>query len=116
MVKRATGLTNRCLLEASGMDMLGFKHRGMMEFYCGLFLARNRQPDWTIARQQGDGPAVPRCGDPVLRPRVNDENWYWAWRFAIEMPEEACESETLCASLAFPGDGSYYRDSRCRIG
>lgn len=100
MVQRATGLMNRCLLEASTTEMLSFKHRGMMEFYCGLFLARNQQPGWVTSEQYGDGRTTPRCGDPALRPFVNDENWKWAWQFAIEMPPEAREPEVLCASLA----------------
>ena len=100
MVEEATGLTNRCLLEASTTDMLSFKHRGMMEFYCGMFLARNKQPGWAIARNEGDEAAPPGSRATVVRPFANDENWYWAWRFAIELPEVAQETETLCASLA----------------
>ena len=77
LVKHATDLTDRCILEGATSQVLGWKHRGMMEFYCGMHLARFAQP---------------QCQEDAA-PFANDEQWYWAWRFAIELPDEAFEDE-----------------------
>ena len=44
LVKHATDLTDRCILEGATSQVLGWKHRGMMEFYCGMHLARFARP------------------------------------------------------------------------
>jgi formylglycine-generating enzyme required for sulfatase activity len=63
----------------------------MMEFYCGLYLAK-------YARDE--------CVE-LARPFANDEQWSWAWRFAIELPcdakkpaERVSDPAVLCRSLA----------------
>ena len=59
----------------------------MMEFYCGLHLARNSQHDW---------------GTDQVVFWSNDAEWYWAWRFAIELTPEVWQArpQTLVQSLA----------------
>ena len=102
MVREATGLTNRCILEGSMTQMVGFKHRGMMEFYCGMHLARNRQTGWLPPERDPGSPTSITCGDRAVARFANDPNWYWAFRFAIEMPRQVWQEqpEVLCASLA----------------
>jgi len=172
MVRTATGLTKRCILEGGTEQSLSFKHRGMMEFYCGLHLARNRQEGWVAKDVEDEGgedrslmtsatktplgaglPTSPkpptaalpdsgdlrsdpvrgqetraqptetraqptdgslatsatkigeervRSGDPAVRRFAADPNWYWAFRFAIEMPSTVWQEapDTLAASLA----------------
>ncbi|MFP3904622.1 MAG: AAA family ATPase, partial [Armatimonadota bacterium] len=93
---------NRCILEGSSERLLSFKHRGMMEFYAGLHLARNTQKDWATRDAGPGGTEALRCGDRRLSEFTTDENWYWAWRFAIEMPAAVWEDapQVLLASLA----------------
>ena len=83
MVKTATDLTDRCILEGFTDEMLGWKHRGMMEFYCGRYLARHAGDD-----------AV-----PTLKRFANDPQWEWAWRFAIELPSDAVDPACWATSL-----------------
>lgn len=64
--------------------MLSWQHRGMMEFYAGLHLACY---------------ATDLC---VLDASsfANDPDWYWVWRFAIEMPAKVVNVQTRMAALA----------------
>jgi hypothetical protein len=88
-IEQVTDLTNRAILENARRDLFGFKHRGMMEFYCGLHLAGNGQPSWTHCDSDADGNLTSiRCGDVDLASFANDPNWGWAWRFAIELPQD----------------------------
>ncbi|MFO0821207.1 MAG: formylglycine-generating enzyme family protein [Pirellulales bacterium] len=108
LVEKAAGLTDRCILEGSTESNLCFKHRGMMEFYCGLFLAKNRRPGWVATEswqpaRPGSAPQTTVvCGDPRLRPCANQEDWAWAWRFAIEFPagRSPRDPHRLAASLS----------------
>jgi len=104
-------LTNRCLLEGSTEDFFGFKHRGMMEYYCGWYLGHNQEKTWIerakvtkSAKSAHTPPAKPpiRCGEKNLRRVVGDENWNWAFRFAHRtgpsIPRD--ERDVLVASLS----------------
>ncbi|MCY2967453.1 MAG: formylglycine-generating enzyme family protein, partial [Planctomycetota bacterium] len=85
------GLTRYLIVEQSSHSAFGWKHRGMMEFYAGLFLARNTQAGWIPDRSATQsGPAdTGLCGDETLRGSVGDPRWEWPFRFAMEL--SACE-------------------------
>ncbi len=102
VIESVSGLTDRCILEGASRENLCWKHRGMMEFYCGVHLARNSQHGWCVEETDPRARQHVRCGDTAVRRRANDVEWYWAWRFAIEMAPEVWQSQpsTLLASLA----------------
>lgn len=83
-VQEISRLTNRCILEGVDDESLSWQHRSMMEYYCGLHLAR-------YAREQCLRQAVKFAGDP---------EWLWAWRFVIELPTETVDESVRTASLA----------------
>ncbi len=95
--------TRRSTIESAGEDSWGFKHRGMMEFYCGLHLAANSQPEWRRVQTDDDGKEIDlRCGDADLPATIHDREWYWPWRFAAEMTDEQIigSEPILAASMA----------------
>ncbi|WP_417385639.1 SUMF1/EgtB/PvdO family nonheme iron enzyme [Gimesia sp.] len=77
------GLTNHLILEDKSKDYFGFKHKGMMEFYAGLFLSRNSHGDWDNISQAGQELE----GASTLIEKSADSNWDWAYRFAVELLE-----------------------------
>jgi len=77
-------LTNHATLERSSDSALGWKHRGWMEYFAGLYLARY---------------APPEAAD-VVADFTNDPDWYWVWRFAIEMPEHVADKTVRTRSLS----------------
>jgi len=77
-------LTNHATLERSSDSALGWKHRGWMEYFAGLYLARY---------------APPEAAD-VVADFTNDPDWYWVWRFAIEMPEQVADKTVRTRSLS----------------
>ena len=84
LIRGVTNFTNHCILEGNSQAMLSWQHRAMMEFYCGLHLARH-------------------ATDECLRTAksfANAGDWHWAWRFAIEMPENVAEAQIRTAALA----------------
>ena len=93
LIREVTNFTNHCILEGSSQAMLSWQHRGMMEFYCGLHMARYAKHDCT----------------QVAGRFTNSGDWYWGWRFAIEMPETVSDAEirvrTLSSLLRPPADG-----------
>jgi hypothetical protein len=99
-VERLTGLTNRSLLYGASDDVLAWHHKGMMEFYCGLHLARNSQPGWCVEQTDSRGQSWPACGDAEIRRAAADPQWQWAFRFAIEMHEQVRDAERLLASVS----------------
>ena len=102
VIESVSGLTDRCILEGATSENLCWKHRGMMEFYCGLHLARNSQQGWVVQNTDPRGREWVRCGDEKVRRLARDQEWYWAWRFAIEMAPAVWQSQpsTLLASLS----------------
>jgi formylglycine-generating enzyme required for sulfatase activity len=102
VLESVSGLTDRCILEGATSENLCWKHRGMMEFYCGLHVARNSQPGWVVTEADPHGQECVRCGDEKVRRLASDQEWYWAWRFAIEMRPIVWQSQpsTLLASLS----------------
>jgi formylglycine-generating enzyme required for sulfatase activity len=70
----------------------------MMEFYCGLHLAKNSQRGWVT--DTGNPHSSPRCGESVVRENVANAEWFEAFRFAIEMPASHRMDPVLLASLA----------------
>ena len=93
LIRDVTNLTNHCILEGSSQAMLSWQHRGMMEFYCGLHLARY---------------ATDQCLRDAI-PFVGAGDWLWAWRFAIEMPGNVADAKIQTTALATlfprPADG-----------
>ncbi|MCA9013628.1 MAG: formylglycine-generating enzyme family protein, partial [Planctomycetaceae bacterium] len=109
-------LSDHSILEGETTSILSFRHKGWLEFFFGLFLAKYADPaavavlDWkSFPRLQytdGDSPRFrgikPRDFTPadyssteemersifgsVLRQVINADAWYWSWRFACEMP------------------------------
>ena len=64
-------LTHHASVESCETYITGWKHRGWMEYFAGLYLARYAPPE--AAAHMGQF--------------ANDPNWYWTWRFAIETPD-----------------------------
>ncbi|TWT40866.1 Formylglycine-generating sulfatase enzyme [Thalassoglobus neptunius] len=102
-VQEIAGLTDFLIVEEKSNDFFGFKHKGMMEFYAGLHLAKNSQPDW-VAETTGE---VLTEGDTGLIENSADANWEWAFRFAAELLEASddrgaslIENSQLTASFA----------------
>ena len=77
-------LTNHASVDNCSGFMLSWKHRGWMEYFAGLYLARY---------------ASAKAVEHIAQ-FTSDPDWYWAWRFAIEMPEEVARAETRTAALA----------------
>ena len=67
---KQTHLTDRAILEAESNEHLGFRSRKMMEFFAALHMARCASKD----------------SSKDALPFINEEDWYWPWRFAIELP------------------------------
>lgn len=84
LIREVTNLTNHCILEGNTQTMLSWQHRGMMEFYCGLHLARY---------------ATDACTAEACRFATSGD-WYWCWRFAIEMPIAVADPTIRTATLA----------------
>ncbi len=84
LIREVTNLTNHCILEGNSQTMLSWQHRGMMEFYCGLHLARY---------------ATEACIADAKR-FATSQDWSWVWRFAIEMPDPVADMSIRTATLA----------------
>ncbi|MEJ7596248.1 MAG: SUMF1/EgtB/PvdO family nonheme iron enzyme, partial [Planctomycetaceae bacterium] len=84
LVREVTHLTNHCILEGHSQTMLSWQHRGMMEFYAGLHMAR-----YATGKCLSDARRVASVSD-----------WHWAWRFAIEMPDTVAEAAVRTAALS----------------
>jgi len=84
LVREVTHLTNHCILEGHSQTMLSWQHRGMMEFYAGLHLARY---------------ATGKCLSDARR-FASVSDWQWAWRFAIEMPDTVAEAAVRIVALS----------------
>ena len=80
----------------------------MMEYYCGWYLTHNRQAGWVRKADPSEAEAGQppiRCGDNDLARFANDDDWQWAFRFAIDLAPSVgkrpqTEREVLAASLA----------------
>ena len=81
-----THLTDRCLMEGCDDQHIGFRSKRMMEFFAGVHLAIYAGTD---------------CQEHIRR-HANDPNWYWPFRFAIEMRPKHVRATagTLCRSLS----------------
>ncbi|QDT40339.1 Serine/threonine-protein kinase pkn1 [Gimesia alba] len=104
-VGKAAGLAYRGVILSSTQSVFGFRHRSMMEFYCGLYLAQNEQRGgWALIEHDNkENITKIECVErEVLLDRANDPAWMDAWRFAIEMPATIVQSnpKILSASLS----------------
>jgi formylglycine-generating enzyme required for sulfatase activity len=75
-------MTSRSFLLGSRERELRWSHLGVMEFYCGMFLANNDDPNWVANPGGADAPI---CGVPEMRKHASDPAWQEAFRFAIEL-------------------------------
>jgi formylglycine-generating enzyme required for sulfatase activity len=123
-LKAFSALSDHGLIEARDEPLLSWRHRGWMEFFAGLFLARYAEP---AALAQFDflnmAPSLPQRDEPgfrgfddgqpadsevlfkaVLAQLTNDRRWEWVWRFATQIPRidpmPPIERRSLCRSLA----------------
>lgn len=79
LVEQLAGFTSHLVVERKSHDYFGWKHRGMMEFYCGLFLARNTCASWPLVQRNGRNiPLISLLADP---------QWEWAVQFAHEVTQ-----------------------------
>ena len=107
-IGRLSALSDQFILEHTDDRHIGFRHRGMVEFYCALHLADNLQQGWVRKRTFAAGlEAEVYGGDEHLQKSIHDPNWYWAWRIAAELPdrvepensERIFDPNVLCATL-----------------
>jgi hypothetical protein len=98
LIEQVAQYTNRSILYASDDQLLAWPDPRMMEFYCGLHLAKNSQSGWVT--DTGNPHSSPRCGESVVRENAANAEWFEAFRFAIEMPASHRMDPVLLASLA----------------
>jgi formylglycine-generating enzyme required for sulfatase activity len=82
---RETVLADRALMERFDHAILGFRHKSIQEFYCGLHLAKNVEEDWPKEVEKLD---------------LHAWQWHWPLRFAIEMTATFRDKDRLMQSLA----------------
>ncbi|MCA8994748.1 MAG: SUMF1/EgtB/PvdO family nonheme iron enzyme [Planctomycetaceae bacterium] len=104
LVEHAVGMSFGEVIDASNTEQFGFRHRSMMEYYCGRYLAKNNDGEWFPPESDGDKtPRSISCGRAnELCKWINDESWQEAWRFALEMPDEpeVVNHDTLAATIS----------------
>ncbi|MCA8997695.1 MAG: formylglycine-generating enzyme family protein [Planctomycetaceae bacterium] len=95
VLQKVSDFTDRCLTETNdvaGSNFFCFSHRGIMEFYCGVHLATNQDPQWRNVSNSAEGDSL---SEVELQPQTRgileesafDPSWYWTWRFAIDFSE-----------------------------
>jgi hypothetical protein len=99
-LERISALTNRTLLQGASDRVLAWPHRGMMEFYCGLHLARNTQANWVRSNAADGETSRVACGDAALRTHAADPQWKEAFLHAMEIPRLERQDDILVASLS----------------
>jgi len=111
-IEQVSGCTNYMILDGANLHrthegFLGFKHRGMMEYYCGLYLANWARTDSAPRSTSTDGVRVDELSDDqTCRRYAADRQWYWPWRFAIELallpddPQLQFDDVVLASSIA----------------
>ena len=77
-------LTKHKSVEKSSQSILSWKHRGWMEYFAGLYLARYASVD---------------AGNHAAQ-FSNDPDWYWTWRFAIEAIPDVAISNVRVRSIS----------------
>ena len=77
-------LTKHKSVEKSSPSILSWKHRGWMEYFAGLYLARYASADAAAHASQF----------------YNDPDWFWTWRFAIETNPEAAIPDVQTRSIS----------------
>lgn len=76
-VKEIAGLTNHLLIEEKSERRFGFKHKGIMEFYCAMYIA-----NFASATEQAR-----------LFKHAANPAWWWTFRFAMELTQFGDSSE-----------------------
>ena len=77
-------LTKHKSVEKSSPSILSWKHRGWMEYFAGLYLARY---------------ASVEAAEEAAK-FSNDADWFWTWRFAIEANLEVAISDLRSRSIS----------------
>lgn len=112
LLQQVTPITRRGIMREWEKGELCWHHPRMMQFYCGLHLARNGQAGWDKEKWQPTGDdefelESVACGDMRTDPEARsvrdhaaDPQWEEAFRFAMEIPGAARQDKTLRASLS----------------
>lgn len=79
-------LSSRSILHGVNKEEIAWQHRGMMEYYCGRFLARECRDD--RPRSQASQ-------------HTNDDKWHRQWQFAIDIQVVDTELQSRVLSLLF---------------
>jgi sulfatase modifying factor 1 len=95
-LNRITSFHSRTIVREASDAVWAWPDRRMVEFYCGLHLARNNQPGWL----RDDKGSKLRCGDETLQAHAGDPQWHEPFLHALQMPEEVRDDNVLVASLA----------------
>ncbi len=99
-LRQVTGLSQRVTLRDCEDWILAWHHPRMMQFFCGLYLARNSQPDWDQNEKQQLGFVKIHCGDDSVRTQAANPLWEEAFRFAMEIPAGTRNDSVLPASIS----------------
>lgn len=83
-LQQIADVSHRLIVEEKSNDFFGWKHKGMMEFYAGLFLAKNELPAWKQPEIRLEDHLE---NEHLLTDLLAKSHWNWAVRFAIELPQ-----------------------------
>ncbi|MFM7072807.1 MAG: NACHT domain-containing protein, partial [Planctomycetota bacterium] len=93
---RITCFHSRTVMREAGESVWAWPNRRMMEFYCGLHLARNSQPGWAQDREH----VRLRCGDRTWQVHAGDSQWFEPAMHALELPAKPKKDKVLLATIA----------------
>lgn len=83
-LQQIADVSHRLIVEEKSNDFFGWKHKGMMEFYAGLFLAKNELPAWKQSEIRIEDHLE---NEHRLTDLLAKSHWHWVVRFAIELPQ-----------------------------
>lgn len=98
LLEAVTALTNRTLLLAANSKTFAWPDPRMLEFFAGLHLASNQQPNW--ADSVNDPQALIRCGETAVRLNAARPEWHEVWKHALLIWPERRQHSVLLASVA----------------
>ncbi len=113
LLQQVTPITRRGIIRELETAELRWHHPRMMQFFCGLHLARNSQPDWEREPSRynektdeyeldaiacGDRRATPQSRS--VRDHAANPLWEEAFRFAMEIPATVRDPSILRSSLS----------------
>ncbi len=95
-MQQIADVSHRLILEEKSNDFFGWKHKGMMEFYAGLYLSKNDLPAW---KQPEIRLEDHRENEHRLTDLLAKSHWNWVVRFAIELPQAENEAAQTFADI-----------------